>query len=154
MAFVTLEDLHGSVEITVFSTVYAKVYHLLAEDIPILVQGQLQKDENSAKILADKIIPIDKAEEIWTASIHFNLDTTRTEKTLLIRLNDILKRHPGSCPAYVHFLNPDKTETVISLSDSLKLRSSLALTREVNDLFGYHVIETACLPAEKKSTSR
>ena len=154
MAFVTLEDLHGSVEITVFSSVYAKVYHLLAEDIPILVQGQLQKDENSAKILADKIIPIDKAEEIWTASIHFNLDATRTEKTLLIRLNDILKSHPGSCPAYVHFLNSDKTETVVSLPDALKLRASLALTREVNDLFGYHVVETACLPAEKQSTSR
>ena len=154
MAFVTLEDLHGSVEVTVFSSVYTKAYNLLTDDIPILVQGQLQKDENSAKVLANKIVPIDKAEETWTASIHFNLDIARTDKILLESLDAILKKHPGSCPAYVHLVNPDQTETVISLSDSLKLSASLALTREVNGLLGYHAVETVCLPAKVKATNR
>ena len=154
MAFVTLEDLHGTVEITVFSSLYAKVYNLLADENPVLVQGQLQKDENSAKILADNIITIDKAEETWTASVHFNLDATRTDRKLLAKLSDILKNHPGSCQAYVHLVNPDKTETVIALSESVKLKVSSALTREVNGLLGYRAVETACQPAKVKSTNR
>jgi DNA polymerase-3 subunit alpha len=147
MAFATLEDLHGSVEATVFSSLYAKVHDLLTDDRPILIQGQLQKDENSIKILADTIIPIDKAEETWTASVHFNLDITRTQRDVLVKLKEILKSHPGSCRAYIHLLNPDKTETIVALSNSIKLRAGLPLTREVNRFLGYNAVETACQPA-------
>ena len=147
MAFITLEDLHGSVEATVFSSLYAKVHELLSNDNPILVQGQLQKDENSVKLLADTVIPVDKAEETWTASVHFNLDITRIQKELLVKLKEILKNHPGSCRAYIHLLNPDKTETIVALSGSMKLRAGLPLTREVNRFLGYNAVETACGPA-------
>jgi DNA polymerase-3 subunit alpha len=148
MSFVTLEDLHGSVEVTVFSSLYSRVHDLLSNDNPILVQGQLQKDENSVKILADTVIPMDKAEETWTASIHFNLDITRTQRKLFVKLKEILKKHPGSCRAYVHLLNPDQTETVIALSNSMKLRVGLPLTRAVNRFLGYNAVETVCGPAE------
>jgi DNA polymerase-3 subunit alpha len=147
MAFVTLEDLHGSVEIIVFSTLYAKVHDLLTEDSSILVRGHLQKDENSVKILADTLIPIDKAEETWSTSIHFNLDITRTEKELLEKLKDIFRRHPGSCRGYVHLLNPEKTETVIALSDATRLKAGSSLIREANRLLGYNAAETICEPA-------
>jgi DNA polymerase-3 subunit alpha len=147
MAFVILEDLHGTVEATIFSSLYAKVHDLLIDDRPILVQGQLQKDENSVKLLADTIIPMDKAEETWTASVHFNLDITRTQKELLVKLKEIFKKHPGSCSAYIHLLNPEKTETIIALSNSMKLRAGLPLTREVNRFLGYNAVETACGPA-------
>lgn len=147
MAFVILEDLHGIVEATIFSSLYAKVHDLLIDDRPILVQGQLQKDENSVKLLADTIIPMDKAEETWTASVHFNLDITRTQKELLVKLKEIFKKHPGSCSAYIHLLNPEKTETIIALSNSMKLRAGLPLTREVNRFLGYNAVETACGPA-------
>ena len=36
---------------------------LLVEDNAILVQGRLQKDEQSIKVIADAIIPMNKAEE-------------------------------------------------------------------------------------------
>ncbi len=147
MAFVAIEDLRGSVEVVVFSSVYVKVYDLLVDDNPIIVQGQLQKDENSLKILADIIIPIKKAEETWSASIHFNLDISNTDKASLIQLHKIFQRHPGSCRGYVHLLSPGKTETIIALSDTLKLRAGRPLTREVNGLIGYNAVETVCSPA-------
>jgi len=147
MAFTVIEDLHGIVEITVFSSLYTQAYHLLTEDNPILVQGQVQKDENTVKIIADTIIPIDKAEEMWTASIHLNLDLTRTERNSLIQLRDILKRYPGSCRGFVHLRNPEQTETIIALPDALQLKACSALTREVNQLLGYPGVETICSEA-------
>lgn len=146
MAFVTIEDLHGSVEITIFSSVYVKVYDLLNDDNPIIVQGRVQKDESNIKILADTVIPMEKAEETWTASIHFNLDIARTDRALLVRLHEILKRHPGTCKGYVHFMSPEKTETVIAMSESLKLKAGLPLAREVNGYLGYNAVETVCSP--------
>jgi len=146
MAFVVIEDLHGSVEATVFSSVYVKVYDLLIDDNPIIVQGPLQKDENSVKILADTIIPMEKAEETWSASIHFKLDIAKTDKASLVRLHEIFKRHPGACQGYLHLLSPGKTETIVALSDALKLRAGLPLTNEVHGLLGYHAVETVCSP--------
>ena len=152
MAFVTLEDLHGAVEIIVFSSLYSKVYDLLTDDSAILVQGHLQKEENSVKLLAETVIPMDKADEFWTTSIHFHLDIAQTEKTLLEKLNAVFKRHPGSCKAYVHLLNSEKTETVISLSDTIKLKAGPSLIREVNRLVGYSAAETVCRPVESSTT--
>ncbi len=153
MGFMTLEDLHGSVEIVVFSALYAKVYDLLTEDSAILVRGGLQKDENSVKILAETVIPMDKAEETWSTSIHFNLDITRTDKALLEQLKGIFSRYPGSCQGYVHLLDPEKTDTTIALSDATRLKAGSSLIREVNRLLGYPAAETICEPTEMTSKS-
>jgi DNA polymerase III subunit alpha len=151
MGFVTLEDLQGAVEITIFSSLYAKVYDLLTEDNTILVRGFLQKDENSLKLLAESIISIDKAEETWAASIHFNLDVTRTEKNLLEELHAVLKRYPGPCPAFIHLVDPEKTETIIALPESIKVKAGKALIKEVNRLVGYPAVETVCRPIESSA---
>ncbi|MDL1988005.1 MAG: DNA polymerase III subunit alpha [Deltaproteobacteria bacterium] len=144
MAFVTLEDQHKTVEIIIFSLAYAAVHELLVEDNTVIIQGRVKRDENSVKILADTVVPIEKAEETWTASIHFNLDKNKTGKDLLLRLNDILKRYPGSCHAYIHLLSPEETDTVIALPDTMKLKAGSSLTCAVNELLGYNAVETIC----------
>ncbi|MDL1985343.1 MAG: DNA polymerase III subunit alpha [Deltaproteobacteria bacterium] len=156
MAFVTLEDQHRTVEIIIFSLVYAAVHELLVEDNTVIIQGRVKRDENSVKILADTVVPIEKAEETWTASIHFNLDKNKTGKDLLLRLNDILKRYPGSCHAYIHLLSPEETDTVIALPDTMKLKADSSLTRAVNEFLGYNAVETICDSEykEKKENNR
>jgi DNA polymerase-3 subunit alpha len=144
MAFVTIEDMHGAVEAIVFSRVFNDVRDLLVEDKPLLIQGQVQKDEQSVKILADTVIPIDQAEEIWTASVHLNLEISRTDREILTDLHAILERYPGGCPAFLHLRSPGDTDSVIALSEAMKLRAGGALSREVNNFLGYHAVETRC----------
>jgi DNA polymerase-3 subunit alpha len=148
MAFVTIEDLHGAVEATVFSRVYASVSELLVEDKSILIQGQVQKDEQSVKILTEKVVAMDKAEETWTASIHFNLEISDTDREVLAKLHEILKKHPGGCRAYLHLRSPENTDAIVALPDSLKLKAGGALTREVKELLGYNAVETQCMAAK------
>jgi len=155
MAFVTIEDLHGAVEATVFSRVYATVTDLLIEDNPVLIQGQVQKDEQSVKILAEKVVAMDKAEDTWTASIHFNLEISSTDREALAKLHDILQRHPGGCRAYLHLRSPENTDSIVALPDSLKLKAGGSLIREVNELLGYNAVATQCMAAKtepKRST--
>lgn len=151
MAFVTIEDLHGSVEITVFSSVYTSVNHILIDDNPIFIQGQVQKDENSVKILADTVIPMDQAEETWTAYIYINIDITRTEKDMLVNLYEILKKHPGSCQAYLKLRLSGKTETIMALPETVKLKAGSSLAREVKGFLGYDAVETVCSLATSSS---
>jgi len=151
MSFVELEDMYGSVEIIIFPSVYAAVSELLVEDKPLFVQGKVQRDETSVKILADQVIPMDKAEEIWTTDIHFNLDINKIEKATLIKLNQILTKHQGSCRAYLHLYDPENTETIIAVSDNLRLKASPLLFSEVNRLVGYDAVETVCVSAEESA---
>jgi DNA polymerase-3 subunit alpha len=122
MAFVTIEDMHGSVEVTVFSRLYGTANHLLVEDHPILIEGMVQKDEQSVKLVAETVIPMDKAEETWTASVHFNLE-------MLQELYDIIQQHPGSSRAYLHLRSPESTDSIIELPDALNLKAGLQCCR-------------------------
>jgi DNA polymerase-3 subunit alpha len=144
MAFVTLEDLHGGVEVIVFSSVYASAAELLFEDNAVLVQGRLQKDEQAVKVIAETLIPVDKAEAAWTACIHLHLDITRADRKLLVKLQEALLRHPGSCRTVLHLRGPEGTDTVIAASERFKLQPGEMLTREVNTLLGYNAVETVC----------
>jgi DNA polymerase III subunit alpha len=56
MAFMTLEDLYGSVEVVVFPKAFAEAREIIQEDKILVVKGKLDtKAEGSVKLLADKI---------------------------------------------------------------------------------------------------
>ena len=147
MAFVSIEDLHGSVEVVVFSSLYPQVADLIAVDNAVLVQGQLQQDEKSSKILADELVPMNKAEETWTANVHLRLDATRTDRDQLETLRDLCASHTGSCAAFIHLVAPEKTETIISLPDAYRLKPGDDLKRAIDGFFGYEVVNTVCTAA-------
>jgi DNA polymerase-3 subunit alpha len=66
MAFVDAEDLVGTVEIIVFPNVFEQSADALYEDSVVVVRGRLNfKDEETPKVIAEKITPISIAEEFY-----------------------------------------------------------------------------------------
>ena len=56
MAFVTVEDLHGSCEVIVFDSCYSQCSNILCEDSIVLVEGRLSiREDEEAKIVARTI---------------------------------------------------------------------------------------------------
>ncbi len=144
MAFVTLEDLSGLAEVTLFSSLYSSVSDLIKKDSTIMVEGRVARDEKSSKILAETVVAIDKAEETWTTSVHLNLDMTGLNKQSLQELCEILKQHKGSCSAYLHLVMPQRTDTSIALHHSIRVKAGPDLTEAVNKFLGYSGVETVC----------
>lgn len=59
MAFVTLEDLYGSMEVIVFPTILTKYSQLLVEDNIVLIRGRLSiKEEENPKIICEEVGPL------------------------------------------------------------------------------------------------
>ncbi len=156
MAFVNVEDMRGTVEVTVFSSVYEAAAGLLVEDQPVFIKGQLQRDENNVKVLADQVVPLEKAEELWSGTILIQLDVTRTDLESLQKLPKIFKKYPGPCPAFIQVVEPGVSRTRIALSESFRLKVGPPLIEEVNRLFGYDAVETEAKPetAEKNGRGR
>ena len=60
MAFVTLEDLYGSMELLVFPKIYSQYTGLLTEDSVVVVKGRLSlREDDTPKILPDSIFTIE-----------------------------------------------------------------------------------------------
>ena len=111
----------------------------------MLVQGQAQKEENAVRVVAEKLIAMDRAEETWTASVHITLDTDRVDSDTLNRLHQVLRHHSGNCRAFLHLVDARQSETVIATGDML-LKAGTALDREVSALLGYAAVNTRCSP--------
>ncbi len=67
MAFLTLEDMTGSVEVIVFPKSYEDQGSLLQEDRKVFIQGRVQAEEDKdGKLICEKIIPFeDVPRKLW-----------------------------------------------------------------------------------------
>jgi len=144
MAFVNIEDMNGAVEAVIFPKVYEAVSDFLVQDFPVLIQGEAQKDEKGVKLLAESVVPMEKAEEIWTASVHITVDVTSAGRETLESLREILSRYSGACAGFIHLRAPESTETVIRLPDDFKLNATPEMIREINGFLGYSAVDTRC----------
>ena len=142
MAFVTIEDLKGSIEIIVFAELYKEVAIVLKGDQPIMVKGKVTLDANNqkAKVRAEEIMLLSDAFKRLPTSVHFSLDASVITKPQLEKFKNILKGHPGECNAFLHLVIPHRSETVIALPAELRLRPTEALFQEVEYLLGNQVI--------------
>ena len=67
MAFVTIEDLYGTIEVLVFPQVFERYRALLEEDRKVFIEGRATlEEERDAKLIASKIYAFDELpKELW-----------------------------------------------------------------------------------------
>ncbi|MGD8432767.1 MAG: DNA polymerase III subunit alpha, partial [Syntrophobacterales bacterium] len=140
MAFLTLEDRKGTVEVVIFSDIYQSSRHLLEVDDPLLIMGTVQQEEKGAKIIAQRILTLLEAKEHMTQAIHIKLPAQTVTKENLADLKAILGRHKGDCKAYVHLCTDEHCEAVIRLGDRIRVKPDRSLIEEVNRYFGAEVV--------------
>ena len=145
MAFVTLEDLNGSVEVVVFPKVYETVGDALVIDKAVIIEGEAKREENTVKVFAETLVPVEQAEETWAAGMRITIDGGTAEQGAFMQLADILKKYPGTCPVCVNLTFPGKFETLLELPDNLNVKISPAIIRELNGLLGYKAVDTTCM---------
>ncbi len=136
MAFITLEDLVGTLEVVVFSDVYLKTSHLLKTDAPIYVKGTVDHNEEAVKILAREILSLDQLKLQKTKAVHLNVKKDLMNREAFEELKVLLGRHPGSLPTYLHLIDAAKKETVLALPPDLEVGLSEAFINDVERMFG------------------
>ncbi len=106
MAFITVEDLVGSVEVLVFPSSYDKYKEILNEDNKVFIEGRVSsEDDRPSKLICDKITQFDEIpRELWLA-----FETKEEWQMSLPDLTDAIKAsEPGSDRVLV-FLRDSKS---------------------------------------------
>ncbi|MBA7674995.1 DNA polymerase III subunit alpha [subsurface metagenome] len=122
MAFITLEDLEGTVEIIAFPKVYEKCKEMIKKDEIIITEGHLDVAEGKTKIIAEKISflekyienkkPAPKTEEKnqnLAEELHLEINIGKNEPDLLRKLKELFCGYPGKSQVVLHFKDKDKT---------------------------------------------
>jgi DNA polymerase-3 subunit alpha len=136
MAFVTLEDLVGTIEVVVFTDVYTSVANLLKTDAPIYIKGTVDHNEDSVKILAKEILSLDDLRIRKTKAVHLTVSRELMTRDALEEFKGLLSKFPGSIPTFLHLIDPAQQETVLALPRELEIGLSEEFIVEVERLFG------------------
>ncbi len=138
MAFATIEDTEGTLEVVVFAETFAKAEALLQSETPLIVRGTLEKTDDAGKLLAEEILPLSEAPERLTQAVHIHLNAGLHSRGDLESLRRLLAapEHRGSAVGYVHVLLPQKAEAVIRLPSAFGIRASAELRQAVKHLIG------------------
>jgi len=140
VAILTVEDLTGSVEVLVFGEILDKMAPWLSQpSLPLWLKGDVVQEERGTKIVAREVAPLGTSLPRWPARLDLKLRADAVSREQLLALRDILARHQGTVPAYLHFLHPQENG-VLALPESLALTPSEELVAEVNRVFGYPVL--------------
>ena len=105
MLVLTIEDLHGTMEATMFSKVAAAQGHLVREDGVILAKGRVNNDGDRLSFSILDVEPLRLADSVPELRLNLPLDTIARNR--IDELRSILRRHPGDSPVYLH-VGPDK----------------------------------------------
>ncbi len=146
MAFITLEDMVGAVEIIVFPRDYEKYKMLLNEDNKVLVKGKITVEEDKpAKLICQEILPFESIpKEIWIQ--YENKDSFEEDEQ---RLYGILSEYDGSDSVCI-YLKHEKA--VKHLPKSMGIRADLELIDKLKQNYteaNVKVIENSIEKARK-----
>ena len=151
MAFCNIEDQFASVEVVVFPKVYALTHTFLAQEQIIILEAEVQKSENAVKLLAEKIVPIEQAENEWTSGVIIHADAATHGLEILEQVKPVIERHPGECISFFKIrVDKDHPEVLVKLSDDYRTHAHPDFFKEVETLLGAGSIETKCAPVKEK----
>jgi DNA polymerase III subunit alpha len=136
MALVTLEDLQGTVEVTLWPEIFEASAELLASDEPILVKGTVDSFDNLPKVIAKEVLPLSEAKNHWKGKVHLRIRTPGLERDMMTSVKKVLAGHQGTNPLLVHFIFPDEKNRVRIVESDMKVRPSDDVIREVEALLG------------------
>ena len=113
MAFLSVEDLYGQIEVVVFARTFEAYRQNLEEDRIVVIRGKLDlAEEGSPKLLAESVLSLDQA-LVKTAMVKVVIPSGFTDQEGLNRFKSIARQHLGDMPVAIlvtdtgHKFKPD-----------------------------------------------
>ena len=130
MAFLTIEDLVGSVEVVVFPKDYEKNANYLTEDAKVFVQGRISVEEDKdGKLICEKMIPFATLpKKVW---IKFpDMEAFKAAENSLF---DALKDSEGKDSIVIYIENP---KAMKELPRNMNVEADEVFLNRLRELFG------------------
>ncbi|HEV8393123.1 MAG TPA: OB-fold nucleic acid binding domain-containing protein, partial [Vicinamibacterales bacterium] len=139
MCVFMLDDPHGSLEVVVFPEAFKQHGHLAENGRLVVVKGRFERDDESARVLAEEISPIELVSEKLATSVAIRVSTPPHGRATFERLWDVLAQHKGDrCVAFdIELQQPGKRLRVrVDVNAQIRVRPSEGLVSDVEKICG------------------
>jgi DNA polymerase-3 subunit alpha len=133
MAILKLEDLEGVVEVLVFPAAYQNISRYIQPNTVVLLRGRLNLREDTPKIIANDLFPLDEAYKLITA---MNINLSGVRENLFESLKELLAASSGKVPIYLHLDTPTKSRVQLVVGEGLYVSPSEKLIQDIESLLG------------------
>jgi len=135
MAFLTLEDLKGFVEVILFPEVFKAASSILRGGDPVLVRGTLDLSEDHVKIKAMEVQALPEASLLAPKTLRLRIPVSSLTPSRLEDLRAAIVDHRGEIKVFLHLTNGIERETIIALSDEYAVDPSPQFQNQIHMLF-------------------
>ncbi len=136
MAFMTLDDRTGRIEVAVFTELYKQYRHLIVKDELLVVQGSMDYDDflGGYKVTAQKVYDIDEARAAYARRLVLRVNAERAGNGFVPELRQTLDTYrEGNCPVWVEYDAPT-ARAMLRLGEAWKVRPSDELLKRLKTL--------------------
>ena len=137
MAFLTLEDMKGFVEVILFPEVFKAALPCLRGGDPLLVKGTLDLSEEHTKIKATDIRSLPELSSSPAKPVRLKIPVSSLTPSQLADLKEIILANRGSSKILLHFMGGNNRETVVALSDEYTVDPTQRFKKHIQDLFKF-----------------
>lgn len=126
MAFITLEDLVGNIEVIVFPRDFEKFKNLIEEGRKYIISGKASLEENAdAKLIAGKIIPFEEVlREVW-----LQFENKAKLEEIEPKLNEIFINNKGNAKVMLYCREEKQIKQVNTVKGISHAESVIALLK-------------------------
>ena len=108
MARVTLEDVSGRVECTVFPEAYEQVRGMLQTDVVVIASGRIEvRDDRGASLLLSEVKPWEQARGDYRPVLQIEVRADELTEERVLAIDEVLAAHPGESEVYLYIVKPD-----------------------------------------------
>jgi len=135
-AMLTLEDLHGSVQVLCMNENYDKYRELFVVNKPVLVIGEVSSGDDKPKIFPQEIMPLENAPRKFTRQVRLRLGTAQLSSENLEYLRDLIMAHPGKCEVFLRLEHPAAGFVYIEPHERYRISPSMEFQSAADERFG------------------
>ena len=137
MCVLTVDDAHGSLEVVVFPEAFQQSGHLAEEGRMVLVKGRWERDDDTTRVLASEIAPIEIVRERLASKVAITLSAPQHGKETFAQLWDVLLQHKGDRRVAIELRDPGRhLRVTIDVNPQIRVRPSERLVAEVEKVCG------------------
>jgi len=143
MAVFTLEDAVGNVEVVVFPEAYQRANGLIDTGTLVLVRGKLERDDETVRIIASEIAPLDSVRERIAREVAIHLKRPADRDTLET-LCEIFSKHRGDRRISFEVETgegPNRIRVRVDVSSQIRVTPSSKLIDDIEKVIGAGAVE-------------
>jgi hypothetical protein len=103
----------------------------------VLVAGRWERDEETARVLASEVAPIDVLSERLTSAVAITVSAPSHGRDTFLQLWDVLMAHKGDRPVSIEVRDPDRhLRVTLDINAQIGVRPSERLVSDVERICG------------------